>query len=159
MKVGQCMMQQLITLRPENTLGEAALIMSKVWVSGTPVVNDKNNLVGIISEADILEFIHGRIEQGPDVKEVSTEESGTIKRILALENDPGSNETVDRLNQATVQEVMIKEPVTIEPEADVIEAAHLMNLYRINRLPVVQDGRLIGLITRGDILTQIVMDP
>lgn len=154
MKVKDCMIKQLVTLRPHQSLQEAAKVMTQVWVSGTPVINDEGILVGILSEADLLHHL------GRSLRRERSLTLGVDARLcLNHEDDSTSEEDLNQafknLSEVRVQDIMIRDVLTIGPDEEVIEAARLMGDYRINRLPVVEAGTLIGLVTRGDIISKL----
>ncbi len=109
-------------------------------VSGLPVCNDEGNLVGILSEGDLLR----RSELG----------SATLKETgNHLQQGP---ETYVKAYSWRVGDVMTKDPVTVEADASVDQIASLMATHAIKRVPVVQRGRLIGIVSRRDILEVVL---
>jgi CBS domain-containing protein len=136
MKVEQLMTRDVLTVPPETSLKDVAAILSGHGISGLPVVDADGRVLGVVSEADIL-----RKEQGVDAGR-----GGVLGRLLDWEEpDP-------KLEARTAGEAMSFSAVTIEPGRPVSEAARLMVEKGINRLPVVSRGRLVGIVTRADLV-------
>lgn len=121
-------------------LHEAARLLSENRISGMPVVDDQNRVVGVISEADLLTL--AGMQKGHTFRDI-------LHRILrepVPARKPG-----DR-----VQDVMSVPPITAKADDDAAEVANILNERRIKRLPVVDDeGHLIGIISRADIIRAI----
>src|SRR5258708_1320 len=118
MKVAEVMTTEVETVQMNSTLEEAASIMKVENVGAIPVVDEEDDLVGIITDRDI------------------------VVRCVAEGKDPADT---------NVEEVLSHELETIEPDVDVEEAARLMADKQIRRLPVCQDGELVGMISIGDL--------
>jgi len=130
------MTRDVRTVAPETSLKEVAAILSSERISGLPVVDGDRHVLGVVSEADIL-----RKEQG-----LGGRRGGVLAWLLDREEpDP-------RLEARTVGEAMTSPALTLEPGRPVSEAAKLMVEKGINRLPVVRDGRLVGIVTRADLV-------
>jgi CBS domain-containing protein len=121
----------------ETDLYEVARLMSENRISGMPVVDDENRVVGVISEADIL--VLAGMKKGHTFRDV-------LHHLLG-EPTPVKKEG-DR-----VGDVMSTPPITTGPDADIREVAAILDERRIKRLPVVdRAGRLIGIVSRADII-------
>lgn len=118
MKVSEVMTTEVETVQMNSTLEEAASIMKVENVGAIPVVDEDDELVGIITDRDI------------------------VVRCVAEGKDP---------SDTSVEEVLSHELETIEPDVDVEEAARLMADKQIRRLPVCEDGELVGMISLGDL--------
>lgn len=136
MKVSDLMTRDVVSVKPTMTLREVAALLAEKRISGMPVVNDESEVVGVISEADILVKAGGSSSRG---------------RLLGwlLEPDFGDE---DKIRAETVGEAMSAPALTIPSHRPVHEAARLMVAEGVNRLPVVEDGRLIGILTRADVV-------
>lgn len=142
------MTPEVFTARPEWTLLEAARTMRDRRVSGLPVVDEHENLVGILSEWDILADLDRAVGVG------------TVRGILdlLLEAKEGRAATarleqcIRRLEKARVAETMVHRVVTVDPETSMGEAARLLRKYSVHRLPVMDGGRLIGIVTDENIV-------
>lgn len=138
MKVRDVMTRDVLTLRPEASLKEVARVLSGRGISGAPVVDEKGNLLGVVSEADVLAK-----EKGPGVRE------GRVSRMLHAR--PASEQA--KAAASTTAEAMTAPAKTIAPWRSVAGAAEMMLEHEVNRLPVVDNaGRLVGIVTRADLV-------
>lgn len=133
MRVADLMTTDVTTVGPEATLKEAARRMLEGRVSGLPVV-DRGKVVGIITEAD---FVAGEADR-------RRERASLVRLIIRQEAIPSHERKVD--------EVMSSPVISIDPEADHAEAARIMDHRGVKRLPVLEEGRLVGMISRSDLL-------
>tara|TARA_R100001377_G_C3138833_1_gene91934 strand:- start:168 stop:635 length:468 start_codon:yes stop_codon:yes gene_type:complete len=122
LKVSDYMSRDLITFKPEQTVDEVIHSLISNKISGGPVVNANNELVGIISEGDCLKQI-----------------SESHYYNMPIEQD-------------IVENRMVKHVETIDGNMDVFEAAKKFLDSKIRRFPIVQEGKLIGQISQKDIL-------
>ena len=137
MKVQEIMTREVVTVGPEADLHDVARILVEYDISGLPVCGLQRELLGIVSEADIL------------VKEGGPRED----RSLLLRWLGGSDaESGRKVRARKVEDAMTAPPVTISPHASVAEAARCMVDLGIRRLPVVKDGELVGIVSRTDLV-------
>jgi len=138
--VRDVMTKNVVTVSPNADLHETAHLLSENRISGMPVVDEKNHVIGVISEADLL--ILAGLEREHSFRDI-------LRNILG-EPLPA------RKHGDKVKDVMSFPPVTSKADDDVREVAQIFDERRIKRLPVVDDeGRLIGIISRGDIVRAI----
>ncbi len=137
------MTRQVVTVTPESSIVDAARLMLEHKISGLPVVDDGNRLVGIISEHDLMR--RGKTE-------VRAERTHWLR--LMTERVNLADESV-RFHDRTVGELMTSDPVTIAETASLEEAARLIGEHGIKRLPVVRDNHLVGIIARADLVRAI----
>ena len=140
MRVQDVMTVNVATTRPDATLKHVAHELSRRGISGMPVVDDDRRIIGVISEADIL------------VKELGEPEHHTSALARILNRDDKHGDQSGRLDTITVKEAMTSPAITIEGHWPVTIAAEQMTERAINRLPVVQQGRLVGIVTRSDLV-------
>jgi CBS domain-containing protein len=134
--VGDVMTSEVTTIGGDAPLKEAAMVMVHAGISGIPVVDDENRVIGIITEADFV------------AAEADRSWGRQRKRLLA--NFFGEAEASAA---STVADVMTKKPHTIDRSSSVTEAARRMTDLGIKRLPVVApDGTLEGIISRADVM-------
>jgi CBS domain-containing protein len=131
------MTKDVITIGPEASLKDLAGILAERGISGLPVVDGEGQLIGVVSEADVL-----LKEAGPDKR------SGGFWGWLLS----GGPLTDAKLAARTVGEAMTSPALSIEASRAVHEAARMMTEYAVNRLPVVEDGKLVGIVTRADLV-------
>jgi CBS domain-containing protein len=142
MKVSDAMTRDLVTTTPETTLKDAAGELVRHRVSGLPVVDASGSVVGVLSETDVV------------AKEVDDRpRDSALRRFL---EGPAVD---DRFYARTVADAMTSPALTIEPDRPVAQAASIMLTEGINRLPVVDEqGELVGLLTRGDLVRVFARD-
>jgi CBS domain-containing protein len=139
MRALDVMQRNPITVTPEMPIEDAVRRMISHGISGLPVIDATGAVVGILSEGDLLR----RVELGTEAK------VPTWVRWLA---EGRAAHAYARSHARKVGEVMTAPVVSVTPETDLAEVAALMESRRIKRLPVLQDGRLIGIITRLDLV-------
>jgi CBS domain-containing protein len=139
MKVQDIMTREVVTIGPEADLRDVAAVLIDNGISGLPVCGVQRELLGIVSEADILAK-----EGGP------REESRLLRRIRA------TSASARKARALKVKDAMTAPVVTISPYASVAEAARRMSDLGIKRLPVVKDGELVGLVSRTDLVRAFV---
>jgi CBS domain-containing protein len=136
MKVSDLMSREVHTARPATPLKEAATLLATKGISGVPVVDEAGVVVGVLSEADIV------VKAGGEARR-----RGLLSWLVEPDLD-----LQDKITAKTVEEAMSAPAITISPDRHVHEAAGLMVAESVNRLPVVDDGRLVGILTRADVV-------
>ena len=136
MLVKDVMTTNVITVHRDTSLREAATTLIAQRISGLPVVDEENRVVGILSEADFLK---------------AAGHSGDLRKLFVRVMS-GSTSNDGGLRDTTVAAVMTSPARTIEPDRSISEAASRMGRLKVNRLPVVSEGRLVGIITRADVV-------
>jgi CBS domain-containing protein len=134
MRAREMMSTPVVTVRPETPLKAVAEAMAAHRVSGVPVVDGDGRLVGIVAESDFL----AKMEDGP-----RRGFRGWLARILRPGRVPAPR---------TARDLMTTPVITAGPDATVRELARLMAAHDVNRIPIVEDGRVVGIVTRADIL-------
>lgn len=134
------------TIGPDAKIWEAANTMLDRHISGLPVVDDEQHLLGIISESD---FLH----RG----EIHTDGRHGFWRTLFTSRASLAEEYAKAFGQ-NVGEVMSSPAVTVEPETPVETAATLMASGNIKRLPVIEHGKVVGIVTRSDIMGAFIRE-
>lgn len=142
--VADAMSHEPIVVRPETPLKEAIQILAERSISGLPVVNDAGELVGIVSETDLMWQ-----ETGMTPPAYIT----FLDSVIPLKNPAEYERDLHKALGQTVGEVMSSDPVTVAPDKPLKEAAQMMQEQNVHRLPVVDAaGKVIGIITRGDVV-------
>jgi CBS domain-containing protein len=113
MKAAEVMTTKVITVGEQQTKQQAARLLSKHRISGLPVVNEENVVVGVVTEYDVIS------KKGQ-----------------------------------TVGEIMTRGVISIAPDTDLEEVRHILIHERIKRLPVLDQGRLLGIISRADLVRE-----
>src|SRR5215475_2679761 len=140
MKARNIMTWGAITVGPDESVTRAVRLMLQNKISGLPVVDGEGRLVGMVTEGDFLR----RGELGTQRQR---------PRWLEFLLGPGrlAAEYVQAAGQKVAQ-VMTREARTITPETPLEDVVRLMERHRVKRLPVVQDGKLVGIVSRADLL-------
>ena len=140
MNAADVMRHRVITTTPDATVAETARVMLEHQVSGLPVVDAKGGLVGIVTEGDLLR----RSELGTERKRPNW-----LEFLLG----PGrlAGEYV-HTHGRKIADVMTEKVVTIEPSTSLESLVGLMEKHRVKRLPVVDKGKLVGIVSRADLL-------
>jgi CBS domain-containing protein len=144
-----------ITVPAEANISEAARLLRENKISGLPVL-DGEKLVGIVSESDLLRLLSVEDEEEgslwlPSPFEVFEVPFRDLVKWERMQSNLKDNQT------KSVADVMSRNLHEVGPDDSVEEAASIMTRHRINRLPVVEDGRLVGIVTRGDIISGLGM--
>lgn len=147
-------------VRPHHTVFEVAKILAKNNISGAPVV-EKGRLIGMISLSDITKFMSIHFSQSDFISELFAHDPTSVWLMMLNVMKVGKNfsdfrKELVRMSKFQVKDMMSRSVVAIGPDAPLFEAAEKMDKYDVNRLPVVQKDRLIGIITRGDLLKALI---
>jgi CBS domain-containing protein len=138
MKVEDAMNTSVRTVKPDTKIMEVASLMTLYRFQGLPVVDDAGALVGIIAERDLLHSLFPKLENlvAEGMHSVDYDkEMGRYKEILGL----------------TVADLMTPNPVTVDPGMHVLRAATIMVKHNFRRIPVADDGNLVGMLSLGDV--------
>lgn len=134
-----------VTVRADAKAEDVARLLGEHELHGVPVVNEAGRCVGIVTENDL----------------VLTDEEGDLHiphyvelfgGLVFLESVRGFERRLKKATAATARDLMTADPTTIGPDEDVHAAGKLISRSGHNRLPVVEHGRLVGVITRADVL-------
>lgn len=120
--VTKYMATSLITFKPEDEIGDVIIKLNDHHISGAPVLNDRRELIGIISQQDCLRVVLDSV----------------------YHNQP--------VSKHLVKDYMHKDLITISHDADVVDVANMFLKHRFGRFPVVKDGILKGQVSKRDIL-------
>lgn len=143
MRAHQIMTRPVVTVSPETTIVEAANIMLQRHVSGLPVIDAAGKLVGIVSEGDFIR----RSEIGTQRKR---------SRLLNFILGPGQAAT-DFIHErgCKIAEIMTEEPVTITEDTPLEGIVALMEQNKLKRLPVVRGEKIVGIVSRANLLQAV----
>jgi CBS domain-containing protein len=145
--VREIMVSKVVSTAPSDSLLFAARAMREHHVSGLPVVTTDGKVVGVVSERDIMQELHrsaGLMSY-----------RGVLDILLAFSGATGVDrirQSVGRLESGTVRDVMSRKPVTAGADDTLQECLRLMRQYSINRLPILEQERMVGIVTRGDVI-------
>jgi len=140
MKAADVMVSNVVTVGVNASVGEVAAILLNNHISGAPVVDDKGELVGIVSEGDLI--------RRPEI--------GTTKRhswwLELISTKWGSATEHIKSHSRKVADVMTREVITAKPDTPLGDIAAMLERNRIKRVPIVEGGKLAGLVSRANIL-------
>jgi CBS domain-containing protein len=139
------MSRDVITVAPKTPIHEAARRLVDHGISGMPVVDESGALVGILSEGDLI------IRQKPRDRMPWWRFFFANGEALAREYQKAAG--------TTVGEVMTRQVISVSPDLPIDAAAAIIDEHRIRRVPVVSDGQLVGLVSRGDLVKALSKAP
>jgi CBS domain-containing protein len=146
MKIREVMSHNPATIKLGTSMRDAAVLLQRSQASDLMVVEDDNTFVGVLSEGDIVRAVMPRFED-------MLLSSGNLYELFGMFLEKGQE-----IAQRTIDGLVIHDADTMDPEQDAVKAAAAMVSKQIRRLPVVEDGRLIGAISRADIVVAVVGD-
>lgn len=139
--VSDVMTREVVAVKKDADIHEVSRLLSENRISGLPVTDDENRVIGVVTEADVLSMAGMR--SGHTFKDI-------IRHILG---EPLPEQKAG----GRVEDVMTSPAITTRPHTDIREVAKVLDDKRIKRLPVVdEEGRLIGIISRADIVRAAV---
>jgi CBS-domain-containing membrane protein len=130
----------VITVRPETSIHEIAKLLCDHHISGVPVVEDEERLLGIVSEGDLI----GHAQLAGERRRSWWQTFLNGPTVLA--------QHYAKSHGRTASDVMTREVVTVLETTSVAETARGLEQHRIKRVPVLRDGRLAGIVTRSNLL-------
>jgi CBS domain-containing protein len=144
MKAADLLTSLVVTVTPDATIEYAAQLMLQHRISGLPVTDSDGAVLGIVTESDLLR----RAETGTDKRHA---------RWVSLLIGPGrlAQEYV-HTHGRKVGEVMTERVFTVTPETPLADLVALMETKHVKRVPVVDQGRLVGIVSRADVMAALV---
>jgi len=140
MKVSDVMTREVVSIAPDASVMEAVRLMLQHKVSGLPVIDGTGRLQGVVTEGDFLR----RVETGTERKR---------SRFVEFLLGPGRlAEDYVHASGRKVDEVMTPDPRTVGEDEALEKVVHLMERYRIKRLPVVRGDKVVGIVTRQNLM-------
>ncbi len=145
MIVADVMTRNVLSVAPDSTIESAAKLMLQRGISGLFVVDADGRLAGVVTEGDLLR----------------RDELGTQRHRpwwLRLLVSPGRQAAdFTRAHGRKVRDVMTEDVVTVDDDSPLDEVAELMEQHRIKRVPVTEDGKVVGVVSRADLLRALVV--
>ena len=146
MKAKDIMTTQVATATPDMSVRDVATLMLDKGISGIPVVDGEGQLKGLVSEGDLMR----RVETGTDQQR----QSWWLKLVTMSQDDAAD---YVKSHSTRVADVMTHPVISVSPDSDISEVAMLLEKHRIKRVPVVDGGRLVGLVSRADLLRALAV--
>lgn len=143
MNAAQVMTSKVVTVEPATPLREVARLFVRHGISGAPVVDRAGAVIGMVSESDLLQR-----------EELSRDQQASWWLEMIAEGEALAPEFVTyvRASEGCAREVMTREVIAVGEATSVAEIAALMLRHRIKRVPVLRDGRLVGIVSRADLI-------
>jgi CBS domain-containing protein len=138
MKVSDAMNTSVRTVKPDTRVFEVASLMCMYRFQGLPVVDDDNRLVGIIAEKDVLHSLF------PSLDRLISEGMHSVD----LDKEMARYASVLDLK---VSDLMTESPISVDPDMHLLRAATVMVRHNFRRIPITLDGKLIGMLSLGDV--------
>lgn len=134
------MVSPVVTIKPNDAVAEVAKLLIEKKISAAPVIDSKQNIVGIVSEGDLMRR-----------HEISTERKHSFWSFLFSGEETLAYEYV-KSHGLKVHEIMTVDVVTASPNVSLRDIANLFEKYSIKRVPIVENGKLVGILGRADLL-------
>lgn len=150
-RVRDIMTTDLITLSPNNTVRDATIRLAVEDISGAPVVDDNYRMVGVLSGNDILELI---MKYDSKMKGDLKDHMLSFYMDAALD-DPELRKMAEEISNTKVSDIMTRTVLSTSPDAYIIDLLRSMINMDVSRVPVLEKGVLIGIVSRGDIIFSI----
>lgn len=155
MSVNNAMTRDVVCVKASSKMKDAWLLLMRLNISGAPVVDDSGTLVGILSVTDIFNAVVERYEKAKSLREARdpVEDPSMVEkeeiRELSL--------AIRAVSESTVASIIPKDRKlhTLSPDDSFERAIRTMAEHGVNRLPVVKDGQVVGILTRQDVIWQI----
>ena len=147
MNASDIMTKNVVTANPDTTVKQAAELMSQHRISAVPVLDKDSTLVGIVSEGDFMRRVEGAHEQ-------------TRSWWLSLFSGGQEGAKSFVLNHGRyLKDIMTKTVTTVTPDVHVGKIARLLEEKHIKRVPVLEDGKLVGIVSRANLLQAMAAQP
>ncbi|MEW6407214.1 MAG: CBS domain-containing protein [Patescibacteria group bacterium] len=145
MKVKEIMKTNIINFRKGTSIHDVAKILSQRHISGAPVIDEKDRLIGIVSEKDIFRALYPNYEDFYSDLTLRTDLEKIEERIADVAN-------------LKVEDVMIKNIISVTPDTSIIKVGAIMLAENIHRIMVLDRNKPCGIVTRRDVYKAIFKD-
>ena len=145
MNAADIMTTEVISVSPTTTVMDIAKLLLQHGISAVPVVDDRGRPIGVVSEGDLMR----------------REETGTAGRapwwLRAITSNVDSAKEFTKMHGLTARDVMTREVVQVSEDAPLGEIAMLLEKHGIKRVPVVRDGKMVGIVSRANLLRALTL--
>jgi len=139
-----------IVVAPETGIADVARLLSSKQISGVPVCGPDGVLLGIVSEGDIIKPFREYVKSRRDWWLGMIAEGGSMSQSFL---------DAIRPDNRTAGEMMVRHVIAVEEDATLPRIAELMVRHRIKRLPVLRDGKVVGIVSRSDLVKAVAEAP
>ena len=146
------MTTQVITVKPTDTVRQAVIKMALDNVTGAPVVDNRNHVLGLITQTDILKLI---LHYQDMLDRAGEGDKMLLQPLDEKESDPDVSAVNQKFSDMKVSDIMIRSILYTTPDAEVIEALRIMMKMDVGRLTVLEQGVLVGTVSRSDVIFAI----
>lgn len=147
LKVRDIMTTDVVSVKRETTIRELAELFTTHRVGSVPVVDDSGNLVGIVTESDLIE--QDKSLHIPTVISL-------FDWVIYLESEKKFERELQKMTGQTVGDICTDKVETVTPDTPVSDVADLMSSKKLHALPVVEGKRLVGIVSRIDLIKTLV---
>ncbi|HLA77474.1 MAG TPA: CBS domain-containing protein [Vicinamibacteria bacterium] len=149
MKVRDIMIAEVVTAEPETSVNLVAQLMDRGGLSGVPVVDGSGHVVGIVTEVDLI--VRNQRLEPPAFFQL-------LDGRIPLETPAHYRKRLQHMLGTQARDVMTEKVVSVGPEEEVEALAELMVKRGVNPVPVVEAGRLVGIVSRADLIRMMARD-
>lgn len=152
MRAMDVMTAEVVTVSPDLAVQDLAKLLSERGISGVPVV-ENGRLVGLVSEGDLLRRAETGTERGPERR--------TARRRWRWFDATTEEEARDYVKShgRKVADIMTRQVITVDADTELAEVAALLETKRVKRVPVLREGRLVGIISRANLVRALAATP
>jgi len=144
---GDIMTKEVITVTKDTTIRDLAGIITKNRIGSVPVVDSNGALIGIVTESDLIE--QDKNFHIPTVISL-------FDWVIYLESEKKFERELKRMTARTVGDIFTNEVVTVTPATPVSKIADIMSGEKIHAIPVVEGGKLVGIVSRIDLIRSMI---
>jgi len=141
--VKDIMTKDVVTVTKETTVMELAAIFARLHISSLPVLDEQGELIGIVTETDLVE--QDKSLHIPTVISI-------FDWVIYLESDKKFEKELKKMTGRTVGDIYSSDVVTVSPDSAIVEVADLLSSRKITALPVLEAKKLVGIISRIDLI-------
>ena len=141
------MEEKVISITPETDISRAVEILLNNHINGVPVVDEEGTLKGILCQSDLI-FQQKTISLPPILT--------FLDGIIPLSSSKKLEKEMKKIAAGTVAQAMVPDPVTVAPDTPVSEIAAMMVEKHFHTIPVVEDGKLLGIVGKEDVLKTLI---
>jgi CBS domain-containing protein len=150
LRVRDLMTTDVVSVAPETPVDRIARLMGEREISGLPVVDEGGHVVGIVTDLDLIAR-NARLEPPAYLP--------LLDGRIPIETPGHYRRRLRHMLGSVAKDVMTEDVVTIGPDEDVETLATLMEKRKVNPVPVVEDGRMVGIVSRADVVRLMAPEP
>jgi CBS domain-containing protein len=143
----EIMEKEVISVTPDTDISRAVEILLNNHINGVPVVDESGALKGILCQSDLI-FQQKNISLPPILT--------FLDGIIPLSSSKKMDEEMKKMAASTVAQAMVADPVTVTPDTPISDIAMLMVEKHFHTIPVVQDGKVVGIVGKEDVLKTLI---